>query len=112
MGLGHVMVHADKVFVFYVFDEESVRGIDFLRIQSGKRSAAATDLRIANGVQNVAANGADIKLGTQHICGYVSIGYGSAQIHKIPRPFYTEYTAKFGAVQPVFCGRELLFSLR
>ena len=76
VSFGHVMVHMDKMLVFHVFDEKLVSGIDFFGLQSRKRNAAAVDCRVAEGMDDVAANMADIEFATHHISGCISVGYG------------------------------------
>ena len=63
----HVVLDAHIVFVFDALDEELVVFVGFLRLGGGQWDAVAAERGFAHAVDGVAADGADIEFGTQHI---------------------------------------------
>lgn len=73
VGFCHRMVDGNEVLVFYLLALDLVVFVRSLSIQSRKRHTAAADNRISQGVDHVAADGADIQLGAKQIGGSVLI---------------------------------------
>lgn len=73
MGLCHGMMDGDEVLIFYRLDLDLVVFIGRFSLQSRKRHAAASDDRIPQGVDHVAADGADVQLGAKQIGGSVLV---------------------------------------
>lgn len=73
MGFCHGMMDGDEVLILYRLDLDLMVFIGRFRFQSRKRHAAAADDRIPQGVNHVAADGADAQLGAEQIGGSVLI---------------------------------------
>lgn len=73
VGFCHGMMDGDEVLIFYRLDLDLMVLIRRLSLQSRKIHAAAADDRIPQGVDHVAADGADIQLGAKQIGGSVLI---------------------------------------
>ena len=76
MGLGHVMMNSDKGFILHFFKSDEMLLVHFLGFQRRQQNAAATDDRGAGTVDDIAADGAYIDLGAQHIGRSVFVGDG------------------------------------
>ena len=73
VGFCHGMMDGDEVLILYRLDLDLMVFIGRFRFQSRKRHAAAADGRIPQGVDHVAADGADVQLGAKQIGGSVLI---------------------------------------
>lgn len=73
MGFCHGMMDGDEVLIFYRLDLDLMMFIRRFSLQSRKRYTAAADDRIPQGVDHVAADGADVQLGAEQIGGSVLI---------------------------------------
>ena len=67
------MMDGDEVLIFYRLDLDLVVLVRRFGLQSRKRHTAAADDRISQGVDHVAADGADVQLGAKQIGGSVLI---------------------------------------
>ena len=67
------MMDGDEVLIFYRLDLDLVVFVRRLSLQSRKRHTAAADDGIPQGVDHVAADGADVQLGAKQIGGSVLI---------------------------------------
>lgn len=73
MGFCHGVMDGDEVLIFYRLDLDFVVFVRCLGLQSRKRHTTAADDRIPQGVDHVAADGADVQLGAKQIGGSVLI---------------------------------------
>lgn len=73
VGFCHGMMDGDEMLVFYRLDLNLVVFVRRFGLQSRKRYTAAADDRIPQGVDHVAADGADVQLGAKQIGGSVLI---------------------------------------
>ena len=74
MLLGHVMFHHKEALVLHRFDGDPVCFIDLFGFQRRQGNAAADSNSFTHGVDDVAADRADVNFGTQHIGGNILIG--------------------------------------
>ena len=65
------MMNGDEVLIFYLLDLDRMVFIRLFSLQSRKRHPAAADDCIPEGVDHIAADGADIQLGAKQIGGFV-----------------------------------------
>ena len=67
VGFCHGMTDGDEVLIFYRLDLDLVVFVQRFGIQSRKRHTTAADDRISQGVDHIAADRADIQLGTSRL---------------------------------------------
>ena len=97
----HFVVNGDEVFVLNFFGFYFVCFVGFFCFQCRQGNAATADHRVAGGVDDVAAKGADVEFGAQHISGNVSV------YNFRPR----SYHAKAADVQKHTCASFMYFFL-
>ncbi len=73
MGFCHGMMDGDEVLIFYRLNLDIMVFIRRFGLQSRKRHTAAADDGVSQGVDHIAADGADIQLGEEQIGGSVLI---------------------------------------
>ena len=73
MLFGHGMVDGEKVLVLHIFNGDGMVFVRFFCLQCRQCNAAATDHRVSQTVDGIAADRADIELGPQHIGGDVPV---------------------------------------
>ena len=83
MGFCHGMVDRDEMLLFCRFNLDLVEFVQRFRLQGRKRHTAAADDGISHGVNDVAADGADIQFGAEQIGGRILVDDGIAfhQLH-------------------------------
>ena len=59
--------------ILHTLDKKRMFRVRIFGIQRGQRDSAAADHRIARAMDHVAADGADVKPGTDHIAGTVAV---------------------------------------
>ena len=73
MCLGHGMVDSDKMLIFHIFDGHRMVIVHCFCFQNRQCDAAAADHGIAQSMDDIAANGANIKFAVQHIGGDIFV---------------------------------------
>lgn len=83
MGFGHGMMDCDEMLIFYRFNLDLVVFVQRFSLQGRKRHTAAADDGISHGVNDVAADGADIQFGAEQSGGRILVDDGIAfhQLH-------------------------------
>ena len=82
VGLLHGVANGDEMLVLHMFDGDGVVIVGFLGLQRRQYQAAAADYRAADGVEDVAADGADEKTAPEEIGRDVAVGDGFA-VHQL-----------------------------
>ena len=73
VGFGHGVMDGDELLVFRLFDLDFMVFIQRFSLQSRKGHTAAADDGISHGVNDVAADGADIQFGAEQIGGRILV---------------------------------------
>lgn len=83
VGFGHGVMDGDELLVFRLFDLDFMVFIQRFSLQSRKGHTVAADDGISHGVNDVAADGADIQFGAEQIGGRILVDDGIAfhQLH-------------------------------
>lgn len=69
----HFVMDSDELLILHRFNQRKMCLVRLLRFKCRESDAAATDHGITGGVDDIAADGADVKFGAQHIAGNVSV---------------------------------------
>lgn len=76
VGFVHGVMDGDELLIFHLFYLDFMVFIQRFSLQSRKGNTAAADHGIAHGVNDVAADGADIQFGAEQIGGLILVDDG------------------------------------